>query len=86
MLANFVVSLSFSLPSVLQPLLLLQPSIIEAPIGGALGSLYQVPDQSLLQKERKKETIFFLVCAFLLIGVNAVEKKMSGFFLNLKIQ
>ena len=77
MLANFVVSLSFSLPSVLQPLLLLQPSIIEAPIGGALGSLYQVPDQSLHCCERKEEAYFFLACAFRLIGAYAVEQKKS---------
>jgi len=87
MLANFVVSLSFSLPSVLQPLLLLQPSIIEAPIGGALGSLYQVPDQSLHCCERKEEAYFFSRVRFSpnWCICRRTEKKWQSFFLNLKM-
>jgi len=86
MLANFVVSLSFSLPSVLQPLLLLQPSIIEAPIGGALGSLYQVPDQSLHCCERKEEAYFFSRARFSpnWCICRRTEKKCQSFSLILK--
>jgi len=74
MLANFVVSLSFSLPSVFTTTTT-TTAFDNRSTNRRCPRFSLSSARSVIVAKEKKEHIFFLVCAFLLIGANAVEQK-----------